>query len=131
MFLKRISKIKMIEIFFKEGRLYYSRMSNILQLVIDLVSRREANISDHGYDKLAEDDIFVRDVIAGVEDGVVVEDYPDYSKGPCVLVLQKDLQGNPIHVVWGIPRDASSPPVLVTAYRPDEDQWADGFMRRK
>jgi hypothetical protein len=37
----------------------------------------------------------------------------------------------PIHVVWGIPRDATSPAVLVTAYRPDPERWSDDFRRRK
>ena len=106
-------------------------MSQTLQLVIDLAAHQDVVISDHGYDELAEDGILITDVMAGVADAVVVEDYPEYHKGPCVLVLQKDHEGNPLHVVWGIPKNASAPAVVVTAYRPDTEQWTEDFMRRK
>ena len=106
-------------------------MSNVFHRVLDLLARREVLISDHGYDELAADDILVRDVLEGAREAVVVEDYPTYYKGPCVLVLQRDHEGKPVHVVWGIPSSSDSPAVVVTAYRPDPNRWADDFLRRK
>jgi hypothetical protein len=67
----------------------------------------------------------------GVEYTMVVEDYPEYHKGPCVLVLQKDHEGKTIHVMWGIPRYTASPAVRVTAYRPYPELSTADFMRRK
>ncbi len=87
-------------------------------------------ISAHGYDELASDDLTVREIVAGVTDAVVIEEYPDHHKGPCALVLQKDKRGEPVHVVWGLPKNEEVPAVLVTAYRPDPKRWMNGFTRR-
>jgi len=48
--------------------------------VLNLVKRREVRIFSHGYDELAADEIFVRDIIEGVTDAVVVEDYPNTQR---------------------------------------------------
>lgn len=74
----------------------------------------QIRISQHGYDELAEDDIRVRDVINGVAESILVENYPSFGKGPSVLVLERDAKGDSIHVVWGIPRGHSGPAVLAS-----------------
>ncbi len=106
-------------------------MSDTLDQIRKLVSTGEVKISDHGYDELAADGLSVRDLVAGVTDAELLEDYPEFPKGPCVLVLQRDAEGNPVHAVWGIPKGETSPTVLVTAYRPDPAKWTDDFRSRR
>ena len=106
-------------------------MSQTLDQIRSLVASGAVRISSHGYDELAEDAIKVRDLIEGIDTASVIEDYPAYGKGPCVLVLQYDPRGGPIHAVWGISKGKDSPAVLVTAYRPDPGRWSDDFLRRK
>ena len=106
-------------------------MSKTLEQVQALVARGEVRVSFHGYEQLAADTIRVRDVVDGLRAAVVVEDYPDYPKGPCVLVLKQDRDGRPIHVVWGIPAGQDSPAVLITGYRPDREKWDETWQRRR
>jgi hypothetical protein len=51
----------------------------------------------------------------GVLEAIVVEDYPDYRKRPSRSFLQQDQIGDPVHAVWGIPKDIGSPAGLVAA----------------
>lgn len=106
-------------------------MSEFVEKVRALVSADDVRISEYGYDELAEDGLTAREVLSGLQDAVVVEEYPSYPKGPCVLFLQKDRTGAPIHVVWGIPKGHNKPVVLVTAYRPDQGRWDQSFTRRR
>lgn len=73
----------------------------------------------------------VMEIVAGVEAATVIEDYPEYTKGPRVLVLQKGKNGEPIHVLWGVAARTTTPAVLVTAYRPDPARWSSDFRTRK
>ena len=101
-----------------------------LERVRGLVARGEVRVSLHGYEELAADAIRVRDAVDGLPAAVLVEDYPDYPKGPCVLVLEQDGEGRPIHIVWGIPAGQVSPAVLITGYRPDRERWDEAWLRR-
>jgi hypothetical protein len=106
-------------------------MSDTLEQIKALAARGDIKISDHGYDQLAEDGIFVRDIVTALPAAELLEDYPDFPKGKCVSVLQSDRDGRPVHAVWGIPKGENSPAVLVTAYRPDPARWINDYRSRK
>ena len=106
-------------------------MSNTFERIQRLAQEGEIRVSEHGYDELSADGNSAREAISGIANAVLIENYPEYPKGPCVLVLEKDSENKAIHVVWGIPKNTTSPAVLVTAYRPNPALWEEGFLRRK
>ena len=106
-------------------------MSNTFDNIRALILEGNIRISEHGYDEIAADGLLAREFVEGVEAAEVIEDYPDYHKGPCVLLLQRTGDGRIVHVVSGIPAGHSSPAVLITAYFPNPEKWEPDFKRRR
>jgi hypothetical protein len=99
-------------------------------MIQSLVGQGMVRISLHGYRELASDDILAGDIIGGVHLATTVESYPDAVRGPSVLVLQRDRHGEPLHILWGMPKGQETVAVLITAYRPDPARWSSDFKTR-
>ncbi len=87
-------------------RIFYA-VESLLQRLVGLVADGKVRVSLHGYQQLMEDGLSARELVAGLDAAVVIEEYLDYPKGPCILVLERGQQRRPIHAVWGIPKGAS------------------------
>jgi hypothetical protein len=103
----------------------------VISLIKSLIVAGDMEVTQHGIRELAADRILIDDVVDGVARAVVIEDYPDAQRGPSVLVLQRDRNDSPIHLVWGVPKDGFRPAVLITAYRPDPRRWSTDFTTRR
>ena len=106
-------------------------MSELFDRICALITAGERRYSAHAVRELAADAILIRPLVEHISGAQIVEEYPDYHKGPYVLILQHDDAGAPVHLLWGIPRGQSGPATLVTAYRPKPSQWEADFTRRK
>jgi hypothetical protein len=106
-------------------------MSGTLARIRALISKGNVDVTLHGLRELAADDILLDDVMAGMDGAIAIEDYPAAQRGPSVLVLQRDRDDNPLHIVWGIPKGEDGPAVLITVYRPDPARWSADFKERR
>ena len=75
-------------------------MCNTFDRIPVLISEGSVRISEHGYDEITADGLLARDLVEGVEMSEVIEDYPSYPKGPCVLLLQRTKDQRSVHTVW-------------------------------
>ena len=84
----------------------------------------------HALRQMARPDrmIATEEVRAAIEQGDLVEDYPDDSRGHSCLMLGFGEGGRPIHVVCA-PKDEYL--AIITAYLPDPHEWAEGFSQRR
>ena len=106
-------------------------MATLLATIQTLVQSGKFRVSAHGFEELASDDISLASLVESIPDARLVEEYPEYHKGPCVLVLQNGSGTSPVHVLWGLARNAPDIATLITAYRPDPVRWTGDFLRRK
>ncbi len=64
-----------------------------------------------------------------IENGTIIEDYPDDPRGHSCLLLGFGDDDRPIHLVCS-PKDDYL--AIITAYLPDTQEWMDDFrVRRK
>jgi hypothetical protein len=105
-------------------------MGDLLSTIQSLVSAGKVRVSAHGFEQLAEDDISFGELLESLPHAKWVEEYQDYHKGPCILVLQMTETREPVHVLWGIARNSPGQVTLITAYRPDPARWTADFLRR-
>jgi hypothetical protein len=68
------------------------------------------------------------DVRKVVEQGELVEDYPEDARGHSCLFLGRGVDGTPIHVVCSPKTDYLA---IITAYIPSSQEWEQDLKERK
>ena len=94
-------------------------MSEFFVKIRNLLGQDDFLITDHAFRELAEEEIAFEEIRRALQTAVVVEEYPNYHKGPAILILTLSEQGRAIHSLWGIPKGELRPATLITAYLPD------------
>lgn len=106
-------------------------MPGLEQRIRVLVTQGDYLVSEHGALRLAGAGVLIERFADRINEAEIVEVYPDYHKGPCVLFLDEDEFGRAMHLLWGIPAGADRPAYLITAYRPDPQMWSPDFRVRR
>ena len=105
-------------------------MPSLLEQVQALVAAGRWIPSGHGGLRRDQRGMDNADLVHGLANAVVVEEYPPDDIGPSLLLLQYDREGTPLHVVWGIRTDRDDLAWVITAYRPD-DRWDTDLTTRR
>jgi hypothetical protein len=92
------------------------------------ISQNAFEFSKHAVDQTILRNISVREIRDVINNGEIIEDYPDDKYGPSCLIFGVTQIGRPIHIQCSYP---SRPIVkVVTVYEPNPDRWIDYKVRR-
>ncbi len=101
--------------------------------MIDAIRNKVANnlyeFSKHAVDQSILRSISLGEFVEAIENGTIIEDYPDDKYGPSCLILGLTNDGRAIHVQ----STTANREILkiITLYEPDENLWIDFRRRRK
>lgn len=90
---------------------------------------RRYEYSLHAVDQSILRHILRREIEEAIENGEIIEDYPEDKYGPSCLIYGTTAQGRHLHVQCSYP---SRPQIkIITVYQPDPNEWIDYKKRRK
>ena len=85
--------------------------------------------SGHAIRQMFQRVISKDDVLAVVQNGEVIIDYPDDKPYPSYLILGF-VKNNPLHVVFALDEE-NQIGIVITAYVPDSQLWTEDFKSRR
>ena len=86
-------------------------------------------VTEHASQRFRQKGIKAKDVRHAVNNGEIIEQYPDDYPFPSCLIYGKDERGQVIHVCMS---DEGSASRIITAYYPEPDKWDNNLkIRRK
>jgi hypothetical protein len=94
-----------------------------------LVSAGQIIWTEHQVLRMRERGIKRADVIAAIQSGEIIEQYPDDMPFPSCLVLGHSESGAPLHIVCGLNQGMNC--CMITAYHPTPDKWEHDDKTRK
>lgn len=98
-----------------------------VEKIIKRVKQNEVVWRGHALQRMLERNISREDVKIVLQDGKIIEEYPDDFPFPSFLVMGYS-KGRVLHVVCSISEDALW---IITAYKPDPDIWESDFQARR
>ena len=78
---------------------------------------------------MLERNVSVDDVLHVLNNGAIIESYPDDTPFPSRLSLGRAAD-RPLHVVWATATDTGRT-VIITVYQPDPEEWDNDFRQRR
>lgn len=85
-------------------------------------------VTNHAAERFRERRISIRDIYNAINNGEIIEQYPNDYPYPSCLVLGDNLRGEKIHIVLS---DEGAASRIITAYFPDVDKWSEDFRVRR
>lgn len=89
---------------------------------------RKLWFTKHARQRMLDWDVSVTTVRRVVENGEVIEEYPDDEPYPSRLILGWD-ERRPLHVV-AADRTEIAETIIITVYEPSREQWENDFRTR-
>ncbi len=102
-------------------------MNTIYDIIQEQVNNRSIRFTLHAHQKMVAEKINVADLLQALANAQLLEDYPEYERGPCCLVCGKTKTGRPIHVVCTTTQPEL---VIITIYEPTLPKWITPHQRR-
>ncbi len=94
-----------------------------------MITREQLDIRLHAAVRMLERRITIEDILLVLNDGQVIESYPEDTPWPSQLTLGF-VRTRPLHIVWAEDGDTKRI-VIITVYEPDVDEWNSAFRRRR
>ena len=101
---------------------------DILDLIKESAEKRILFLP-HAVRQMSKPDrmITTKDIRLVIENGELIEDYPEDARGHSCLMLGT-ADNRPVHVVCSLKKEYLA---IITAYIPDDQEWENNYKKRK
>lgn len=91
-----------------------------------LAAAGRLNLTRHALHRMKQRNITINDILTGIGNGEIIEQYPDDFPFPSCLVLGMTFEARYIHIVLSVSNETIN---IITVYYPDTEKWERAFIR--